>query len=51
MPPTAERPSDDPENEQPSGVEPHPETQGLVVTGASRWPWYDDHEHRHEPRD
>jgi hypothetical protein len=30
-----------------SGIEPHPSTKGLVVTGSSRWPWYDDHEYRH----
>jgi hypothetical protein len=29
------------------GIEPHPSTKGLVVTGSSRWPWYDDHEYRH----
>lgn len=25
-----------------ASVHPRPEHHGLVVTGASRWPWYDD---------
>jgi hypothetical protein len=26
----------------PSAVHPRPEHCGLVVTGASRWPWYEE---------
>lgn len=26
---------------------PRPRHQGLVVTGAQRWPWYDDRASRH----
>lgn len=41
---TAASPTEGPNNAQP--VHPRPEHHGLVVTGASRWPWYEERPER-----